>query len=217
MNYQLCILSEDAIFARMLELEFQMLGLSVFVSDCTDADVEGQVTLIDLDNLLPPIASARYGRMIGFTRNFTISSMDSGRRCSMVLHRPFEMRLLREEVLKSIVQKTTAATVAAVQAERPLGGKTQRRVECMRVDELPKSGFSPKERAVLDCLYRHRGEVVSRETLATVLGSSDSNQVEVYICFLRRKLARFSELPLIRTVRGKGYLLVDRPLSGCLL
>ncbi len=207
MKYQLLILSADAIFARMLELEFQMSGLSVKVSDNTDGDDEGQVTLIDLDSLLPPV-SAHFGRMIGFTRNFTISSMDSGRRCSMILHRPFEMRLLREEVQKSLDETATAQEESKTNDGVGVRAEHQQNVW---TDEQILQVLSPKERALLTCLYTHRGEVVSREMLSDVLGDSDRNQVEVYICFLRRKLARFSELPAIRTVRGKGYLLLDRP------
>ena len=59
-------------------------------------------------------------------------------------------------------------------------------------------------------LMAHRGEIVSREMLESALqgeGKTDSNKVEVYLCFLRRKIERPLGLRLITTVRGKGYRL----------
>lgn len=40
---------------------------------------------------------------------------------------------------------------------------------------------------------------------------SESNVVEVYIGYLRKKLDQPFETRLIETVRGAGYRLVDRP------
>ena len=71
--------------------------------------------------------------------------------------------------------------------------------------------LSPKEFALLEFLMRNEGRVVTRtQILDHVWGydySPDSNLVEVYITYLRRKIDRGYDRNLIRTVRGAGYAL----------
>lgn len=69
--------------------------------------------------------------------------------------------------------------------------------------------MSPRELAVLDCLFWKAPDVVSADSLADfVWGDADIKArrgvVEVYISYLRRKLAS-SEQVVIGTVRGAGY------------
>ena len=66
--------------------------------------------------------------------------------------------------------------------------------------------LTPAETALLECLYAHRGEAVSREELATLLGGG-GNSVEVYVCKLRAKIEKPLGRRMIVTVRGKGYRL----------
>ncbi len=60
---------------------------------------------------------------------------------------------------------------------------------------------------------RNEGNVVTRtQILDHVWGydySPDSNLVDVYVTYLRRKLDRAKEPSLIRTVRGIGYAMGD--------
>jgi DNA-binding response OmpR family regulator len=66
--------------------------------------------------------------------------------------------------------------------------------------------LTPREYALLEFFLRHPGRVVSKvELLDRVwdLGDRDSNTVEVYVGYLRRKLGG----DLIETVRGAGYRL----------
>ena len=92
MNESLLILSEDAVFSRMLELEFRMQRISVRALRRAEEGSTARVILVDLDTALPP--SDCDGRVIGFTRSFSILASDPERRCSMILHRPFSMELL---------------------------------------------------------------------------------------------------------------------------
>ncbi len=68
--------------------------------------------------------------------------------------------------------------------------------------------LSPTEFRLLACLMRHQGTVVSRtQLLVTVWGrgyTGQSQVVETYVSYLRRKLGR---PPLIHTRRGLGYVL----------
>jgi two-component system response regulator PhoP len=67
------------------------------------------------------------------------------------------------------------------------------------------------EYRVLEYLAHRRGAVVSKSELLEHLYDYNwekfSNVIEVYISALRRKLEEGSPAPLIRTLRGQGYLL----------
>jgi two-component system OmpR family response regulator len=71
--------------------------------------------------------------------------------------------------------------------------------------------LSARELAVLQCLARQPGRVVSRSELLEEVWGADfdrsSNLVDVYVGYLRKKLERPSGRRLIRTVRGTGFLL----------
>jgi two-component system OmpR family response regulator len=64
-----------------------------------------------------------------------------------------------------------------------------------------------KEYTLLEWLARHRGRVVTRETLYAHLfhdeDDSASNLIEVYVCNLRRKLGH----AVVETRRGLGYVM----------
>jgi DNA-binding response OmpR family regulator len=67
------------------------------------------------------------------------------------------------------------------------------------------------EYAVLDVLVQHAGRVVTRAQLTQrVWGASPAdaaNLVEVYVSRLRKKLDDGEAVPLLQTVRGRGYCL----------
>jgi two-component system OmpR family response regulator len=71
--------------------------------------------------------------------------------------------------------------------------------------------LTAREYALLEYLAMRAGEVVSRsdiwEHVYEFNSEADSNVVDVYIGYLRRKLERPGKAPLIRTVRGRGYAL----------
>jgi two-component system OmpR family response regulator len=69
--------------------------------------------------------------------------------------------------------------------------------------------LTPKEFRLLHFLLSHRGKALSRtaifELLSSSLAEARSNLVAVYIRYLRCKIDRGADLPLILTVRGRGY------------
>lgn len=74
--------------------------------------------------------------------------------------------------------------------------------------------LSPTEFSILEYLFRHSGQVVTRKMLNEHLWGEDwggmTNVIDVHINHLRRKIDRGFDEPLIHTVRGRGYVL--RPL-----
>ncbi len=104
-----------------------------------------------------------------------------------------------------------------VQAREPDRLKTDDLVLDLRRRRAERAGktieLSPKEFALLEFLLRNEGRVVTRsQILDHVWGydySPDSNLVDVYVTYLRRKVDRGHDRRLIRTVRGSGYALGD--------
>jgi DNA-binding response OmpR family regulator len=71
--------------------------------------------------------------------------------------------------------------------------------------------LTAKEYAVLECLLRESGRVLTRADIAEHVWSYDaanqSNVVDVYVRNLRRKIDDGEPVRLIETVRGFGYRL----------
>ena len=69
--------------------------------------------------------------------------------------------------------------------------------------------LSPREYAVLEYLMRHPNQVLTRAQIGEHVWNFDfyneSNVVDVYIGYLRRKIDKDSDLSLIHTIRGVGY------------
>jgi DNA-binding response OmpR family regulator len=71
--------------------------------------------------------------------------------------------------------------------------------------------LSTKEYALLELLMRHPNQMLSRAVIAEKVWaehfSNDSNVVDVYISFLRRKIDHGFQVKLIQTVQKLGYRL----------
>jgi DNA-binding response OmpR family regulator len=74
--------------------------------------------------------------------------------------------------------------------------------------------LTPQEFALLEYLCRNAGRVVTRSMILDgVWGmriQPDTNVVDVHIYRLRGKVDTSGRQPLIRTLRGVGYVLKDR-------
>ncbi len=73
--------------------------------------------------------------------------------------------------------------------------------------------LTPREFSLLEYLMRNTGQTVSKIDLLDHVWSDGfdrgPNVVEVYVGYLRRKVDKPFDVPLIETVRGHGYRLAD--------
>jgi heavy metal response regulator len=111
------------------------------------------------------------------------------------------------------------ARVRALLRRPPLQADTILRAGGLEMDtarrEVRRAGqpieLSPKEFALLEFLIRHPGQVLPRTQIIEHVWNfdfySETNVVDVYIGYLRRKIDRGFANPLIHTVRGVGYRL----------
>jgi two-component system response regulator MprA len=78
-----------------------------------------------------------------------------------------------------------------------------------------KVELTAREYTLLEYFMRSAGRVLSRPMLAQhVWGldfDSESNVVDVYVGYLRRRIEGSGERKLLHTVRGAGYVLKDEP------
>jgi DNA-binding response OmpR family regulator len=111
------------------------------------------------------------------------------------------------------------ARLRALLRRPPLQSDTVLRVADLEMDtarrEVRHAGhpikLSPREFALLEFMMRHPDQGLSRTQIAEHVWNfdfySESNVVDVYVGYLRRKIDRGSAHPLIHTVRGVGYRL----------
>ncbi len=113
------------------------------------------------------------------------------------LRRPILMAELRDAVRELMTDKAAEASSNDREVELLSPGRVR---YCGREIELTETEYR-----LLGCLADRRGEAVDRETLNRLLELS-GNAVDVYVCYLRRKLTVDERNP-IATLRGQGYML----------
>ena len=124
------------------------------------------------------------------------------------LVKPFEF----DELLARIA----AVTRRSPQADNMAVGDLVIDVAARRVQRGTKEvRLTAQEFALLRYLVENAGRVLSRtRILDAVWGVTHdprTNVVDVYVSYLRAKVDKGFERPLIHTVRGAGYVLEDRP------
>ena len=122
------------------------------------------------------------------------------------LTKPFafaEMLARIEALLRRSAPEKRAAVLEVADVRMDLAAKTVWRGE-------RQLSLTAKEFALLAYLMENAGTLVSREELLTKVWKLNSdpgtNVVEVYIRYLRRKIDDGQSKPVIRTVRGFGYI-----------
>jgi len=136
-----------------------------------------------------------------------VSGLDAG--ADDYLAKPFEYAELLARV-KALLRRSSITAGSSTMRVRDLSlDPVARRVERGgRVIELTQ-----KEYALLEYLMRNAGRIVSRQMISEHVWKHDAdpltNVVDVYINYLRKKLDEDKHHPLIRTVRGRGYLIKD--------
>ncbi len=122
-------------------------------------------------------------------------------------------------LVKPFAFKELLARLRALTRRQSETRSTDLRVADLTLDTLTHTAqrgdrrieLTPKEYSLLEFLMRHPGRILSRTQIAEHVWDfdflSESNVVDVYIRYLRRKIDDGFEPKLIKTVRGAGYLM----------
>ncbi|HJR80493.1 MAG TPA: response regulator transcription factor [Anaerolineales bacterium] len=114
------------------------------------------------------------------------------------------------------------ARIRALLRRPPLQSGNVLRMNDLEMDltqrEVRRAGkrieLSPREFSLLELLLRHPNQVLSRSQIVEHVWNfdfyTDTNVVDVYIGYLRRKIEQGFASPLIQTVRGVGYRLSEK-------
>lgn len=206
---------------RVLEEEGHTVDLAHDGEEGLAMAIDGSHDVIVLDILLPGMDGFEVCRALRRDRRDTpvllltaldgiddrVRGLDSG--ADDYLPKPF--------AFQELLARLRALGRRKVQAREP----TYLEVNGLRLDlrrrRADREGhtieLSPKEFSLLEFLMRNEGRVVTRtQILDHIWGydyGTDSNLVDVYMAYLRRKVDRGDGQKLIRTVRGVGYALGD--------
>jgi len=132
-----------------------------------------------------------------------VRGLDSG--ADDYLSKPFEFRELLARVRALTRRHQETRSVLKI-ADLELDTKTRKASREGREIDL-----TAKEFALLEYLMQHTGEVVTRTAISEhvwdIHFDTESNVIDVYINFLRKKIDKGQKIPLLHTVVGSGYVL----------
>jgi DNA-binding response OmpR family regulator len=217
------VVEDDQRLARVIRRVLEEEGHTVDVASDGEEAVavaeDGSHDLIMLDVLLPEMDGFEVCRTLRQKRVDTpilmltaldsvqdrVRGLDAG--ADDYLAKPFALQELLAR-LRALGRRKTQPREPSVLVVDGLRLDLQRRraERDGRMIDLTRREFG-----LLEFLMRNEGRVVSRtQMLDQVWGydySTDSNLVDVYMAYLRRKVDAGGENRLIRTVRGVGYTL----------
>ncbi len=206
---------------RVLEEEGHTVDVVHDGEEALAMAMDGSHDVILLDVLLPGIDGFEVCRSLRASRVDTpvllLTALDSVEDRVRGLDAGADDYLPKPFAFQELLARLRALGRRRVQAREPDQLQTADLMLDLRRRRAVRDGrtidLSPKEFALLEFLMRNQGRVVTRtQILDHVWGydySPDSNLVDVYVTYLRRKIDRGHGQKLIRTVRGAGYAVGD--------
>ncbi|MCY7964657.1 two-component system response regulator YkoG [Bacillus inaquosorum] len=217
------IVEDEEKIARVLQLELEYEGYSVTIkqngSEGLNAAAEGGYSLVLLDVMLPGLSGLEVLRRLRKTDQQTpvilltardsipdkVTGLDIG--ANDYVTKPFEIEELLARIRAALRQsepKTEDSGTFLTYDDLRVNEKTR---EVRRGDKEVE--LTPREFDLLVYMLKHPQQVLTREQiLNSVWGFDyigDTNVVDVYIRYIRKKLDYPYEKQLIHTVRGVGY------------
>ncbi|MFB5676312.1 response regulator transcription factor [Paenibacillus terreus] len=231
MNECILIVEDEKKIARLLEIELECEGYRVLKADngldALEVYRAGGVDLILLDVMLPGMSGIELLRRIRTQDSQTaillltakgsvedkVSGLDLG--ANDYITKPFQIEELLARIRAAL--RLRAASAGGVNTEAWLTASDLRvnesTREVIRGDDPVE--LTPREFDLLVYLLRNKRQVLNRDQiLAAVWGydyAGETNVVDVYIRYVRKKIDFNREPELIHTVRGVGYVLREAP------
>jgi DNA-binding response OmpR family regulator len=231
MSKSLLVIEDEDKIARLLELELTYEGYSVELArtgrEGLDKILSKDWDLVLLDIMLPELNGLEVLRRIRNTDSNTpiilitardatpdkVSGLDLG--ANDYITKPFEIEevlarirsCLRKSNQMELTQETNKQTTLSIN-ELTVNPITREVVRENNSIEL-----TPKEFDLLIYLLEHKNQVLTREQIINQVWGfdfvGDTNVVDVYVRYLRKKIDYPYKLQLIQTYRGVGYCIKE--------
>ena len=228
MTERILIIEDEENIARVLQLELEFEGYETGVAHTGPDGLikyrEQQWDLVLLDLMLPGLNGFDVLRRIRATEASTpvilltakgevedkVTGLDLG--ANDYVTKPFEI----EELLARIRTALRFSTPTATEKDENLHEFAGLSIH-EQTREVKRDGVSieltPREYDLLLHLLKHPNQVLSREQLLDAVWGfdyfGDTNVVDVYIRYVRKKIDNGNKQSLIQTVRGVGYVLKE--------
>jgi len=223
---RILIIEDEENIARVLQLELEFEG---YETDTAYTGPDGLIKyreerwdLVLLDLMLPGLNGLDVLRRIRATEGDTpvilltakdgvedkVAGLDLG--ANDYVTKPFEIDELLARIRTALRFSATAAPIKDESLHEFSGLSIHEKTR-----EVERDGrqidLTPREYDLLLHLLRNPNQVLSREQLLNAVWGydyfGDTNVVDVYIRYVRKKLEHEGESTLIQTVRGVGYVL----------
>jgi DNA-binding response OmpR family regulator len=228
MTESILVVEDEVRIARLLQIELECEGYRVSIAGSGHQGLElyqeQQPNLLLLDVMLPGFSGIELLRRIRANDADTpvllltakssvedkVSGLDLG--ANDYITKPFQIEELLARVraaLRLASGRKTAETASWLRADDlELNEATREVMRAGRTIEL-----TPREFDLLVFLLKNKRQVLNREQIMTAVWGydyyGDTNVVDVYIRYVRKKLTQGNQEELIHTVRGIGYVLKD--------
>ena len=208
---EIVIITTDARLGHVLAAESAVCGAqSMIKADVQSVTAEewehARIALIDLDSK-PGGSVPEHVRVLGLCRDSEELPMRARRVAHMLFRRPCRMADLRREITQLLADADVAEHVpnALRKRESPVLAHDSK---CVLMGNRQIS-LSDKEYAVLSLLMQKGESGVSKQELDALLCAQGTNEGQVYICHLRKKLEHAFGVQPIKTLRNYGYRYTD--------
>ncbi|AMQ08128.1 response regulator transcription factor [Sporosarcina psychrophila] len=234
MKEQILIIEDEENIARVLQLELEFEGYETGIAHTGPDGLikyrEQQWDLVLLDLMLPGLNGLDVLRRIRATEADTpvilltaksdvedkVAGLDLG--ANDYVTKPFEIDELLARIRSALRFSKPVASV---------GTKDEHLLEFAGLSlheqtrDVTRNGRSieltPREYDLLLHLLKHPNQVLSREQLLDAVWGfdyyGDTNVVDVYIRYVRKKIEQGEKSTLIQTIRGVGYVLKEQQVN----
>jgi two-component system response regulator MprA len=221
MNELILVVEDDVAILKVLQRSLTFEGYRVETAEDGETALvrmqENHPDLVILDLMLPVMDGLEVCRRIRVSDQLPILiltaretlkdrviGLDAG--ADDYLVKPFELDELLARVRALLRRTLPERATELIFSDLTLNASSRQAIRNKRVVNL-----SAKEYDLLDLFMRHPRQVLTREAIFDRVWGYDfggeSNVLDVYVRYLRKKLEIPGEEKLIHTVRGVGYVL----------